>query len=622
MFSARFGRILLRLFLDIGLCFTLPAIFLFFYLRYPAASQEAILPHLWIVLLLFSSIGLLRIVCELCGMHARVSRPICVLITTIFVFLMVVYYPIVLIGLSAWGQVISWDLIRSYAKQAPQLAEALEVSLPLTLLVLAVVFAGLFASLAWYFRKFEWVHELVSAGSVRAMSIGSAGAASIIALSLFGIFHFPVKETTEPIVTTFFPRDGVPQFRGFGIDTRGTENFDHAADEARAAYKPNAKAKKRNLILIVVDALRPDHLGIYGYARNTTPHLNRIAKEQSTMVVQDVRASCAESACGLFSMASSKFFHEVSARPFTLQEVLRMHGYEVHMILGGDHTNFYGLRKLYGNVDSYFDGSDASVEYANGDKALVQRLSSMPNWHGKPVMFQFHLMSAHPLGLREAAFKQFVPATNYSLTINRPTLSQQSAVNFYDNGVLQTDHVINELLGVLKSKGYLEEALVVLTADHGESLGENGEYSHASGVREPMIRIPLVFISYGSEAPSIAKARASASQVDIAPTILFDFEMLSPSVWRGRPLQHQHGADITFFQQGDIVGLFDFRHTPTVWKYWRKLRTMEEFLYDVASDPLEQMNLVDKVNANEKYSVLRREWRASLVRIKPVAEAR
>ena len=92
--------------------------------------------------------------------------------------------------------------------------------------------------------------------------------------------------------------------------------------------------------------------------------------------------------------------------------------------------------------------------------------------------------------------------------------------NFYDNGVVRSDAVIAELLAQLKEKGYLQDALVVITADHGESLGEHGLYHHANSVREEVLRIPLVFIAYGSPLRLPPQVRDFASQVDIAPTIL------------------------------------------------------------------------------------------------------
>jgi Sulfatase. len=102
-------------------------------------------------------------------------------------------------------------------------------------------------------------------------------------------------------------------------------------------------------------------MGLFGYQRDTTPNIARIAASATLRKAGIVHSSCADSSCGLLSLASSRFVHQFPARPFTLQEVLKRTGYRVHMILGGDHTNFYGLRKIYGAVDSYYDGASTTA---------------------------------------------------------------------------------------------------------------------------------------------------------------------------------------------------------------------------------------------------------------------
>ncbi len=57
------------------------------------------------------------------------------------------------------------------------------------------------------------------------------------------------------------------------------------------------------------------------------------------------------------AIARSKYVYQLSKDSYSLTELLKQYGYRVDMILGGDHTNFYGLRELYGAFDDYFDGS-------------------------------------------------------------------------------------------------------------------------------------------------------------------------------------------------------------------------------------------------------------------------
>jgi hypothetical protein len=300
--------------------------------------------------------------------------------------------------------------------------------------------------------------------------------------------------------------------------------------------------------------------------------------------------------------------------------VLQAHGYKVHLILGGDHTNFYGLRNIYGNVDSYIDGLDPSASYMNSDRWVIAKAAELPPWNGRPVMLQFHLMSAHPLGARESAFMKFLPVTNYSLTINRPTLKRENAINYYDNGVLQMDDVIDKLLGTLRARKYLDNTLVIITGDHGEGLGEHGEYSHAKGVREAMIRIPIIALSFGTERSRPLPPNKNPAQIDIAPTILTELNIPSPPSWRGRPLQNGQHHEISYFQQGDQIGLIDARAPKKVWKYWSTKRSAEEFAYDISSDAGEERNVISALSESDQRLV--QEWRKRILQIRPVALGR
>jgi len=611
---------------DIIIWFTLPAIFLSFYLKFTVAKSGAIIAHLQILLYCFLVMCVLRLLLALLSINKKIRNGVIAFTCGSFGLLLTLYYALVLIGLDAWGHVVSWNLIHSYVLQTPQLADVLGISQIFAFASLIFIWAIFVFVSRQYLRYSDWPTRLIYIAKQRNIQrvivVCIVGVTSITSLSLWGTFAYPARETGEPIITTFFPKEGMRGFSGFSVDAKGSEKIDRANDAARSSYQPNPSANRRNLVLIVVDALRPDHLSAYGYARKTTPYLDQLMESKnvntSIRLVKNMRSTCSESACGLFSMASSRYFHEVSERPFTLQQALKSHGYVVKMILGGDHTNFYGLRSLYGEVDSFIDGSSPSAAYANADRWVIDQTKALSSWEGTPTMIQYHLMSAHPLGTREPAFKKFLPYTNYSLSITRPTLKRENAVNYYDNGVLQTDDVIKNLLQTLHEKKYLDNALVIITADHGEALGEHGQYSHANGLRESTIKIPFFAISFGYDPDQFSTLKTSASQVDIAPTILTEFNMPVPSIWRGKPMQSDQWNDITYLQQGDQIGLIDHRNAAVTWKYWREIRSGKEFVYRINSDLAEEHNLV----AVPAYSSLIQEWRRKIFTIRPVADAR
>jgi phosphoglycerol transferase MdoB-like AlkP superfamily enzyme len=402
----------------------------------------------------------------------------------------------------------------------------------------------------------------------------------------------------EPVSLTLHPTTGALELEGFRANPVSASASDQMEDAARKTYIPTQGS--RNLVLIVVDALRSDHMQSYGYSRETTPNLMRISSEHATYAVADVHSTCGDTACAMFSLFSSEFPNNFSFHPFFLHDALRRSGYRLHLLLSGDHSFFYSLKSFYGPVDTFYDGNQARGYYLNDDQLVLDRLASFRNWDGVPVMFQFHLMSAHILRKRdrESGNGVFQPAARYAFRDSRDAGANgealQTAVNFYDNGVLQADKVINDLLQTLGKKGYLQNTLVVVTADHGESLGEHGLFHHANSVREELLRIPLLLISYGYTIPPLAPQRAFPSQVDIAPTILAELGLARPASWAGSALQDPASLPFSYFTEHSLAGLLDRRESGTVWKYWRDSTSGAERVFNLSADPHEERDLSTK----------------------------
>ena len=272
------------------------------------------------------------------------------------------------------------------------------------------------------------------------------------------------------------------------------------------------------------------------------------------------------------------------------------------MILSGDHTHFYGLRKAYGRVDSYYDGVSQSKFYVNDDRLVLERVKDLGAWQGRPVMFQFHLMSAHLLGKRIADTPSFGPSENYSRIRFLPSGAgaRERAVNFYDRGVLQSDHVIGELLALLGERGYLRNAVVVITADHGEALGEHDLYTHMNGVIEPQLRVPLVIATFGDAHVAPAPKGALLSQVDIAPTLADAFGMPIPASWEGQPLRSVRAPRVVYFAEKQWRGLVRIDASGRLTKYWTDRRKALEYAYDLSADPGERHNIAATLPLGEK----------------------
>ncbi|MGH9521906.1 MAG: sulfatase-like hydrolase/transferase, partial [Terriglobales bacterium] len=460
---------------DLVLWYSLPLLFLTLYVVVLRQPASAILPHFAVVALLFIGVLFLRLLLSRLIANAKARRAVNALVLALCIGSMLLYYAFVLLGLHYWGGVVAWNVIPTFFAQAPDLIDSAGIPRAAVGTVLLAAAVGLLAAWWRYLGRFDWIADLDSSEWTSAILI-TAGCA-IAWAGISNASHAPWLREAEPVSMTLFPLAGARDIEGHPVTAENARLLDALEDRARAAYVPAPESMRRpNLILIVVDALRPDHMSLFGYGRDTTPYLDRLAQSGNVSKVI-AHAECGDTICGLLSLTGSKLPQHFSFHPFGIHQVLRRNGYRVHTILAGDHTDFYALKSYYGPVDDWFDGSSAHVRFMNDDQLLIDRTATLAPWDGTPAMIQYHLMSVHIMRKSDVR-GEFQPSSNYMLHPSSDTGSTsetlQTATNFYDNGVVAADHVIATLLEQLKQKKYLDDALVVITADHGESLGEHG----------------------------------------------------------------------------------------------------------------------------------------------------
>jgi len=573
----------------------------------PAAS---VLPHLHLLTDGILALALARLALASLPLPRRGLRALSAVLLTAAFAALLLFYGLALLGLKSWGRITSWELVATYLPQAPSLLDAAGFSLAAVLAVLGVAAAALLWGTWVFLRRLDWVPPAAAAISRVPLAFAALGLLLIVTLDVGRVMAVPPVAEQEPISLAIYPAHAAMAMETNPIDRAAWARRDLLEDAAVASYRPNPNAVRRNVVLIVSDALRADHMGIYGYGRDTTPHLSRMNAAGEVRVAPAVHTACSESLCGLLSLASSRYVHQFSSRMFVLQKVLKLHGYRTVMILGGDHTHFYGLREQYGHVDVYYDGSQAGDRYMNDDRLVVDRVGELPTWNGEPVMMQLHLMSSHLLGKRHAGSMAYLPAANYFFPANRTENGKvaAAAINFYDDGVREADSVIAAILESLRKKGYLANAVVAITADHGEGLGEHGLWAHQNSVYEEALRVPFLLISYGYHPEGNLAAHPLPSQVDIAPTLLQELHIPQPASWAGRALQLARADDFAYFEQGPLAGLLDRRDPSHPWKYWEDRAHGTSFAFDLGRDAAESRNVIGEVAP-----ALKRDWQLAML---------
>ncbi len=352
--------------------------------------------------------------------------------------------------------------------------------------------------------------------------------------------------------------------------------------------------KAPNLVLITVDTLRPDHLGYNGYARATSPAIDKLASEgvvftHATSVAGWTLPSMATIFTGRYPKdhGAVDFHWSLDASLPTLAGILRGHGYDTygfvsHIML----TPTYGM----GDGFAHFDFSVLNVghphEVMTSQKLIEIARAGMRNLK-EPYFVWVHFFDPHFAYLEH-------PQWPFG----------KSDPDRYDAEIAYTDYYIDELLKVVDKKN----TVVVLTADHGEEFGEHdGKYHYT--LHGEVMRVPLVI-----KGPGLAhrKDERVVEQIDFLPTILKMVGIETPAGLPGRDMFAADPARRPYYmerdrppqwrQRGIVVGnhkliVVEEADTTLVPESSRHEEIVVKnvhpgmYLYDIAKDPGEKTNL-------------------------------
>lgn len=329
---------------------------------------------------------------------------------------------------------------------------------------------------------------------------------------------------------------------------------------------PSVEPPPPNIVLIVIDTLRADRMSLYGYKRETTPGFTDWAGREGVVFENTITAApwTLPSHVSLFTGLDSVSHGLTTADTIPLgmemlAERLQKNGYRTAAFSGGGYLGTkYRLMQGFDTLSYWFRARQKAIEVGNDlqngiDNTLVwldKTRSKAPN---HPFFLFLHTYEVHtPYRAREPFFGRFhdavegeplPPVKTTRLTsvaadgfrLDKvfsalppggepkyeilPTEYIELAGDLYDSGVAFADQQISKLLADLEKSGLGENTVVVLTSDHGESLGEKGLAGHSS-LEEWEIKIPLVIAGPGLEKNRGSRVETQVRLIDIMPTVL------------------------------------------------------------------------------------------------------
>lgn len=493
----------------------------------------------------------------------------------------------------------------------------------------ALLWISLVTALAlWYLRVAPWTPRVLSREGIPLF-----GGVLLVGICA-GRFVARHGERLRSAVSAALSGLGGAKPAGAALVLLACVNAGSAALASREARtRPQAGP---NILLITIDALRADHLGVYGYARPTSPNIDRLASEGVRF--QRAVSQWPLTSPSFASMMSSTYGHtnglirttaqRMPDRSLMLAELLKAGGYDTWAAVGN-----VNLARAF-NFDQGFDIYRELWQEDDDRRSVVTTRSALdlmdraPDGH--PFFLWLHYFDPHARYQPPKPFDgMFVNDAHFDSTWRVPLLTRKrwdiggisTNVNLgredrvayyvaqYDAEIRSVDSQVGALMKALKDRGLDRNTLVVVTADHGESLGDhNYFFEHGRFPYDDCVHVPLIF-----RGPGVGKAggvvRSPVELIDLAPTLLDLAGLPANREAEGKSLRRLLAGE----RAGGLAWEYAFTESGFSQNYQRSI-TSERYklvyvpdagdrrlmqgkkleLYDLAEDPGETKNLIDQ----------------------------
>lgn len=340
-----------------------------------------------------------------------------------------------------------------------------------------------------------------------------------------------------------------------------------------------------NIVLVVVDTVRADHLGTYGYTRQTDAAMQAFSAKSTRFTHAYSHAPWTKPSVA--TMLTSKLPRDHGVRAWedtlppdvlTLAEVLKLADYRTEA-----YVSHHALSPEDTQLDRGFDVFDISAyegtdphKATSAHKVSDLGIAALDRWEpGVPSFLMLHYFDPHNYYQKHDEF---------------PFGGQR--IDKYDAEIAYTDLHLGRFLKHLEDSGHLEDTIVVITADHGEAFGEHGIRLHTTDLHDELIRVPLLI-----RVPGLAPSTEAhtVGHMALTPTLLSLVGLPIPTSFEGQPMgvvrgslglkadrqifsATTHEADKRSVVSGDHKVIRDFEHDT--WLF-----------YDLGADPKELLPL-------------------------------
>jgi len=346
--------------------------------------------------------------------------------------------------------------------------------------------------------------------------------------------------------------------------------------------------REANILLITIDTLRSDRVGVYGYREARTPHLDSLADKgvlfktvySPTPLTLPSHISIMTGTSPLYHRVRNNGNYFLAEDVTTLAELLSGRGYSTAAFVSAFVLDSrYGLNQGFGYYGDRIESSETSAWYA--ERRAEETYLEFNKW------FQAH---------RSDKFFAWIHFWDPHLEYDPPEPYKSQFEDPYDGEVAYVDAQIGSILNLLAEAGVLNKTFLIVASDHGEAFGEHGEIGHSIFCYQENILVPLILFADGALPPG-KQILTPVSLIDVMPTVLDSLGMEIPDFVQGKSLlpmiQGRRESDRPFYLES-YYPLEDLAAAPVVGfiagqtKFFNLPRPE---LYNLHKDPGEKHNL-------------------------------
>ncbi len=368
-----------------------------------------------------------------------------------------------------------------------------------------------------------------------------------------------------------------------------------------------------DILLYVVDTMRADHLGLYGYARDVSPEIDRFGKEAVVFDHAMAQTSWTKPAVASIFTGLRTTAHGVNHRE---QRLASRFSTMAELLSAANYRTIAFTTNAYFSADSGLrQGFDEfALEPARADRVNQQIFDWLDRDEaGSPLFLYVHTIDPHaPYDPPEQYRRTFAPDVSDPEAgsfehirglafgeIPKTPQTVQDLMDLYDAEIAFADRQFGLLLEDLRRRGLYDQMLIVLASDHGEGFYEHGIQGHGWDLYRESIQVPMLLKLPGTTIGQ--RVAEPVQQIDLLPTLLELAGLEAPTELQGRSLAPLLDRKRLQAASGDpVFSYLDYegrRGMSVIWNQWKLIEPLSASfarsreLYDRVQDPEEQIDL-------------------------------